>query len=95
MSQLDTKEKEQQSGKNEIEDLNNDIVSATSNQHQIIGIRYEDKFKNRSLMVTLRNVNEKERINSNLYKLKKFGNRGISFIEDLTITKRKKIKDMC
>ena len=92
----DTKEKEQLSDKNEIEDLLNDIgIRDIKPVHHRIGIRHEDQFKNRPIKVTLQNVNEKERIMSSLYKLKKFGNRGVSVTEDFTITERKKIKDIC
>ena len=95
-STTDTKEKEQQSDKLEIEELLNDIdIRDIKPVHHRIGVRHQDQFRYRPIKVTLQNVNEKERIMSNLYKLKKFGNRGISITEDFTITERKKIKEKC
>ena len=88
-STKDTKEKEQQSDKLEIEELLNDIDIRDikpANYHRI-------QLKNRPMKVTLQNVNDKKRIMSNLYQLKKFGKRGLSITEDFTIAERNKIKD--
>ena len=49
----------------------------------------------RPIKVKFENVDEKEQIMNNLYKLKKYGDRGISITHDFTVNERKTIKEMC
>ena len=87
------KKKDHESDTSGIEDILRDIdIRDIKPTHHRIGKLHE--IKSRPLKLALQNVKEKERIMSNLYKLKKIGPHGLSFTDDFTVNERRKIKKM-
>ena len=92
----ETKEKEHEQDKSEIEDILRDIgVQDIKPSHHRIGQKHEKGVFWRPIKVILQSVSEKERIMQNLHKLKRFGHFGLSVTDDFTINERKRIKEKC
>ena len=90
-----SEEKNQESDKNEIKELLEDIdIFDIKPEHHRIGMKKEKERKRRPMKLILKYANEKQRIMKNLYKLKTMGYLRISISDDFTIKEREKIKEM-
>ena len=89
----DTKEKEDEFDKRDIEDILDEIglQEIKPTHHHRIGQKDKEGLKWRPIKVILQTKSEKEQIMRNLYKLK---HAGLSITDDFTINERKKIKEM-